>query len=34
MLVSTARTKRFREFGFVEVKGSEINDCHLMMYRF
>ena len=34
MLVSTARTKRFREFGFVEVKGSEINDRHLMMYRF
>ena len=34
ILVSTARTKRFREFGFVEIKGSEINDRHLMLYRF
>ena len=34
ILVSTPRTKRFREFGFVEVRGSEINDRHLMMYRF
>jgi predicted N-acetyltransferase YhbS len=34
ILVSTARTKRFREFGFVDIKGSEINDRHLMLYRF
>jgi len=34
ILVSTARTKRFREFGFVEIKGGEINDRYLMMYRF
>ncbi|MFY9723775.1 MAG: GNAT family N-acetyltransferase [Azonexus sp.] len=34
ILVSTARAKRFREFGFVEIKGSEINDRHLMLYRF
>jgi predicted N-acetyltransferase YhbS len=34
ILVSTSRTKRFREFGFVEIKGSEINDYHLMLYRF
>jgi predicted N-acetyltransferase YhbS len=34
ILVSTARAKRFREFGFVEIKGSEINDRQLMLYRF
>jgi predicted N-acetyltransferase YhbS len=34
ILVSTSRTKRFREFGFAEIKGSEINDRHLMLYRF
>jgi hypothetical protein len=34
ILVSTGRTKRFRELGFVEIKGSEINDRHLMLYRF
>lgn len=34
VLASTTRTKRFRDLGFVEVKGSEINDRYLMLYRF
>jgi GNAT superfamily N-acetyltransferase len=34
ILVSTARTKRFRECGFVEIPDSEIEDRHLMLYRF
>lgn len=34
VLVSTARTKRFRECGFVEIPDSEIEDRHLMIYRF
>lgn len=34
ILVSTARTRRFREFGFTEVHGSEIDGRQLMLYRF
>lgn len=34
ILTSTARTKRFKDLGFDEVKGSEINDRYLMLYRF
>lgn len=34
VLVSTTRTRRFREFGFIEVRGSEIDGRHLMLYRF
>ena len=34
VLVSTARTKRFRECGFVEIPASEIEGRHLMLYRF
>lgn len=34
ILVSTARTRRFREFGFTEVRASEIDGRHLMLYRF
>jgi GNAT superfamily N-acetyltransferase len=34
ILVSTARTRRFRDLGFVELKGSDINDRYLMLCRF
>jgi GNAT superfamily N-acetyltransferase len=34
ILTSTARAKRFRELGFVEVKDSEISERCLMLYRF
>ena len=34
VLVSTARTRRFREFGFTEVRGSEIDGRQLMLYSF
>ena len=34
ILVSTARTRRFGEFGFTEVHGSEIDGRQLMLYRF
>ena len=34
VLVSTTRTRHFREFGFIEVRGSEIDGRHLMLYRF
>lgn len=34
ILVSTARTRRFRELGFSEVRDSEVDGRHLMLYRF
>lgn len=34
ILVSSARTRRFKDLGFAEMKGSEINDRHLMLLRF
>lgn len=34
ILVSTARAKRFRECGFVEIPDSEVEDRHLMLCRF
>lgn len=34
ILTSTARMKRFRDLGFSEIKGSEVNDRYLMLYRF
>ncbi len=34
VLVSTAKTQRFRELGFVEIRDSEIDGRHLMLYRF
>ena len=34
ILTSTTRARRFRELGFVEVKGSEINERCLMLRRF
>ena len=33
VLVSTSRTKRFRELGFVEIRGSKIEDRILMRYH-
>jgi GNAT superfamily N-acetyltransferase len=34
ILVSTKRTRRFRDLGFVELKGSDIDDRYLMLCRF
>lgn len=34
ILVSTARTRRYRELGFVEVRNSRVEGRHLMLRRF
>lgn len=34
ILVSTAKTKRYRELGFVEIRNSRLAERHLMMRRF
>jgi len=34
VLVSTSRSKRFRELGFVEIRGSKLDGRYLMRYHF
>ena len=34
ILVSTAKTKRYQEFGFREVRNSQVDGRHLMLLRF
>jgi predicted N-acetyltransferase YhbS len=34
ILVSAAKTRRFRDFGFVEIRNSNIDGRHLLLRRF